>query len=240
MFVYGVAAGPSDKFETVCRPSLDRYANGPVLVRRGQVSIFPAYNSLLQDAAGRDDLEGVVLLHDDVELRADLEPELRDCFADPTVGLVGVVGARTDGFVWSDGERKGKTSDSAYSYDYGTERAEVDAVDGLLLALSPWAVRTLRFDETSFRGFHGYDRDICSQVKAAGRRVLVADLPVHHHSKPPEVFSAGYLRAQATWEAKWLTGRSRLAARARLGKLAIKDSRVGPSVSRVRRKLIRP
>ena len=44
---------------------------------------------------------------------------------------------------------------------------EVDTVDGFVLALSPWAVRNVRFDE-SLGQLHGYDFDFCLQVRAAG------------------------------------------------------------------------
>ena len=37
---------------------------------------------------------------------------------------------------------------------------EVDTVDGFVLALSPWAVRNVRFDE-SLGQLHGYDFDFC-------------------------------------------------------------------------------
>ena len=50
-------------------------------------------------------------------------------------------------------------------------------VDGFLLVLSPWAVRTLRFDE-ALRLDLGYDVDFCRQVREAGRKVVAADLRV--------------------------------------------------------------
>ena len=53
--------------------------------------------------------------------------------------------------------------------------AEVEVVDGFLLVLSPWAVRNVRFDETLGLG-HGFDFDYCRQVRAAGRKVVAADL----------------------------------------------------------------
>jgi hypothetical protein len=59
----------------------------------------------------------------------------------------------------------------------------VGGIDGVLIAMSAWAVRELRFDE-SFGGLlHGYDFDICAQARAAGRKVTTADLRLlHHHS----------------------------------------------------------
>ena len=45
---------------------------------------------------------------------------------------------------------------------------EVDALDGFLLVLSPWAVRTCA-STRPYTGL-GYDVDVCLQARAAGRR----------------------------------------------------------------------
>ena len=59
---------------------------------------------------------------------------------------------------------------------------EVDAVDGALLVLSPWAVRNVRFDESLMMNF-GFDLDYCRRVRAAGRRVVTADVrAIYHHA----------------------------------------------------------
>ena len=61
-------------------------------------------------------------------------------------------------------------------------QGEVDTVDGFVLALSPWAVPNVRFDESLGR-LHGYDFDFCLQVRAPGRKVVTADFRViHNHS----------------------------------------------------------
>ena len=58
--------------------------------------------------------------------------------------------------------------------------AEVDVVDGFLLVLSPWAVRNLAFEEALWAG-HGFDFDFCQKARAAGRKVMTADLRVIQH-----------------------------------------------------------
>ena len=55
------------------------------------------------------------------------------------------------------------------------QTGEVDSIDGFVMVLSPWAVRELRFDE-SLGKLHGYDFDICMQARAAGKKVVTADL----------------------------------------------------------------
>ena len=51
-----------------------------------------------------------------------------------------------------------------------------------MLALSPWVVRNVRFDE-SLGQLHGYDFDFCLQVREAGKKVVTADFQAIHHHK---------------------------------------------------------
>ena len=46
---------------------------------------------------------------------------------------------------------------------------EVDSIDGIVMVLSPWAVRELRFDE-SLGTLHGYDFDFCCRRAPPARR----------------------------------------------------------------------
>jgi GT2 family glycosyltransferase len=78
---------------------------------------------------------------------------------------------------------------------------EVDAVDGILLVLSPWAARELRFDEAFSQVFHGYDVDLCFQARERGRRVIVEQLEVVHHTL--DVRSMGWVQADVLWQRKW-------------------------------------
>jgi hypothetical protein len=79
----------------------------------------------------------------------------------------------------------------------------VESVDGLLLVLSPWAVRELRFDETLRRNW-GHDVDFCRQARAAGRRVVTADLRVIDHH-PLELVDemAVWVDAHVDLASKW-------------------------------------
>lgn len=168
-------------------------------------SIFAAYNEALDHFAAVGDLEALVLLHDDVELlQDDFCARVRVALADPAVAIVGAVGARdVRSLAWWDGELAGAVTETRGRVDHGFARPEVEAVDGLLLVLSPWAVRHLRFDAATFTGFHGYDVDLCLQARAAGRTVQVADLPVLHHTKGGLGDAAAWHRADAALRAKW-------------------------------------
>ena len=86
------------------------------------------------------------------------------------------------------------------------QTGEVDTVDGFVLALSPWVVRNVRFDE-SLGLLHGYDFDFCLQVRAAGRKVVTADFRVvHHHSlelvSNPETWLAAHMRVAEKWDGR--------------------------------------
>lgn len=183
-------------------------------------TIFRTYNLLLDAAAQQDDLEALVLVHPHAELTdSDFVPKLRAVLAsDENIAIVGAVGARavTDLAWWTGEPVGGQRVEHRWSeYGGGTRRTldwvdtlaaapgDVDAVDGFLMVLSAWAVRNLRFDEALGLG-HGYDVDICLQARAAGRRVVVADIGLIHHRgleliSDLELWSEAHVRMAQKW-----------------------------------------
>jgi hypothetical protein len=186
VFVYGVCAGPSGRFEQVAKPAILKIdPQARILVRHSQSSIHAAYNSILMEAESLDGIEGLVLLHDDTVIEdPDIEGKLREVFADPAVGIIGVVGGGPHPRMqWWEGERHGYVRDNQQGIlDFGGGVHDVHTVDGLFIALSRSALR-LRFDEDRYHGFHGYDAEICAQARAAGLRVVVAQVDVYHDNK---------------------------------------------------------
>lgn len=208
-FVFGCCAGASGKFEDIALPAIARHHPGvPVLVRRGQRTIAAAYNSILDEAAVRFPGSAVVLLHDDTEL---LAPDLGvaiDRFADnPSIGVLGCVGGRHRSVMtWWRGERFGRAIDNQGDRDFGGGFHEVDTVDGLLLVLAPDVASVSRFDERRYRGFHGYDADICAQLRAQGRSIVVDDVRVKHHTKVDAYGNfTDFHHAALTWQLKWVS-----------------------------------
>jgi hypothetical protein len=188
VIVYGICIGSEEKYSTFCAPYLAAFVESSnVIESRGNDSIFIAYNAVLDQVAARPGVEALVLLHEDLELvPSDFEEQIRRHFQDPDVAIIGAIGGRgVQGVRWSQAhERFGRMPDSFNgANDFGGGTHEVDIVDGCLLALSPWAVANLRFDSRRFKGFHAYDADICMQARAAGKKVIVADLPAFHHTK---------------------------------------------------------
>lgn len=187
-------------------------------------SIARSYNLMLDRAVAHPGLEAVVLVHQDAEI-ADRSfcRKLRAVFADPAVGVAGCVGAvGASTMAWWEGSvtwdqfaccypELGGTDLPALSWNGETipqhaPLGEVDTLDGFMLALSPWAARNLRFDET-LDIVHGYDFDLCTQVRAAGRKVLSADFHVEHHHPldlvtDPEAWSEAHMRVAEKWDGR--------------------------------------
>lgn len=170
-----------------------------------QTSIHKAYNEALEHFAAADGLEALVLMHEDVEILAeDFCDRVRAVLADDGVAICGPVGARgITGLDWWEGEVAGRIGETRGLLDKGFDPPDVDGLDGLMLVLSPWAVRELRCDDVTYTGFHAYDLDLCFAARAAGRRVVVADLPVMHYTKTGFGDQEAWLAADAAFKRKW-------------------------------------
>jgi hypothetical protein len=187
-------------------------------------SIFRSYNLILDRAAALEDLEALVIVHQDAEI---VDPAfaatVRRALQDPDVGVVGAAGAiGVRSIAWWEGS----TTWASFTHRYGelgggeiqafawgheplpayAHTGEVDTVDGFVLCLSPWVVRNVRFDE-SLGQLHGYDLDFCLQVREVGRKVVTADLKVvHHHSldlvSNPDTWIAAHIAIADKWEGR--------------------------------------
>jgi Glycosyltransferase like family len=206
VIAFAVCIGSRETYERHCRPGLAAHG-GPdsPLAEIETDSIFSGYNEALDAFAPYPDLEALVLLHEDVAIHdPDLGAKIRRRLTDPSIAVIGAIGARrVRSLCWWEGEMHGRVSESRGLIDHGGGCHDVDTVDGLLMVLSPWAVRTLRFDESRFHGFHGYDVDFCLQAGASGRRVVVDDLLVHHHTRGGIGDGASFWRADQTLRRKW-------------------------------------
>jgi glycosyl transferase family 2 len=206
MIAFAVCVGNREAFERYGRPGLAGYGDvDSPLAEIDTDSIFAGYNEALEAFAGFPDLEALVLLHEDVALQ---DPQfcakVRRRLQDPSIAVLGAIGARrVRSLCWWEGEIHGRVSETRGVIDHGGGCHEVEAVDGLLMVLSPWAVRHLRFDAERFHGFHGYDVDFCFQARAEGRRVMVDELFVHHHTRGGIGDGGDFWRADATLRRKW-------------------------------------
>ena len=224
MIAFGCPITNGRLYEQYARAGIELAAepDSEVIAHQSGSSIFRAYNTMMDLAAKHDDLEALVLLHQDAEIvDPDFCRKIRDALRDPEVAIVGCAGAIAprniswwEGLVtWASfthryeemggGEVPGLSWHGDRVPSYATT-GEVDAVDGLIIVMSPWAVRELRFDET-LGMLHGYDLDICLQARAAGKKVVTTDFrAIHHHSLDligdQEAWVSAHMRIAEKWE----------------------------------------
>jgi len=226
LIAFGIAITKVDQYERYAQPGIELAAEpgSEVIAHQSMGSVFRNYNLILDQASQLPELEALVLLHQDTELvDRDFGDKVREVLRDPDVGLIGcagAVGVRSiawwEGAVtwasfihryqeWGGGDLPALTWDREDIPPFA-KLGEVDSIDGFVMVLSPWAVRELRFDET-LGMLHGYDFDFCCQVRAAGKKVVTADLrAIHHHSleliNDPEGWIATYVRLIEKWDGK--------------------------------------
>lgn len=196
MIAFGVSISGAASYRRYAQPGirLASEADSETFAFSAIEPVGRTYNLILDAAGRRDDLEALVLVHPHTEITdPQLCAKLRRALADPDVAVVGAAGAiGVRDLGWWDGtvfsaplvHRYGECGGGELPAFGWAERrdppAEVETVDGQLLALSPWAVRNVRFDEALVLG-HGFDLDYCLQVRSAGRKAVVADLRAVHH-----------------------------------------------------------
>jgi hypothetical protein len=215
--VYARAAEPG--FRLAAEPDSEIVANAAA------GSLFRSYNLILDMVAERQDLEALVLVHQDAEIvDRGFCAKVREALKDPDVGVVGCVGAiDVRNIAWWEGSVTWASFTHRYGEHGGGEvpsltwlerdrpgfarTGVVDTLDGFVLALSPWAVRNLRFDEGLGSQIHGYDLDFCLQIREAGKKVVTADLKVvHHHSlelvTDTDVWINAHIKMAEKWEGR--------------------------------------
>jgi Glycosyltransferase like family len=223
MIVFATAITKPDEYERFAKPGihLAREPDSEVITQEAAGSIFRNYNLILEEAGEREDLEALVLVHQDAEIvDPDFCPKIRRALSDPEVGVVGCVGAiGVRSIAWWEGSvtwasfvhRHGRPGEEFPSLSWDPDDmppyarlGEVDTVDGFVMGLSPWTVRNIRFDEELGQLLHGYDFDFCLQVREAGRKVVTADLRVvHNHSLELANDPEGWVTAHMTVAEKW-------------------------------------
>ncbi len=221
MIAFGSSMTSPEVYDRIARPGIERAVedDSPVFALQAAGSIFRSHNVILDQAAGLEGLEALVLIHQDAEIiDGDLCAKARAALSDPAVGVAGPVGAvGVRSLAWWEGSVT--WASSGYRYDEAgadevsllsfngsapqPRTGEVEVVEGVLLVLSPWVVRNVRFDE-SLGQLHGYDVDLCLQVREAGRKVVTADLRVrHHHSLDFVLDTDTWVDAHMALAEKW-------------------------------------
>jgi hypothetical protein len=224
VIAFGCAITKRDDYREYAEPGIRLVAepDSEVFAFESAGTIFRNYNLLINQVADRDDVEALVLLHQDAEIvDPDFCEKIREALQDPEVALVGCAGAiGVRSIAWWEGAVTWASFTHRYKELGGGEVAgltwdrdkipsharlgEVDMLDGFVMAMSPWALRNLRFDESLGQPLHGYDFDVCMQAHAAGRKVVTADFRViHHHSLDLISEVEGWIEAHMRLAKKW-------------------------------------
>ena len=219
MIAFGISIPDPAPYLEYAKPGLDRVSepDSVVLAFSSVGTAGRSLNLLLDAAAELDDLEALVLVHPFTQLD---DPgfcdAVRGAFADPEVAVAGCAGASgVRSIAWWEGRASvgdvvlryvdhGGGEQPAYPWlDPEPPPQVVDTIDGCVMALSPWAVRNVRFDE-ALRYGHGYDLDYCLQARAAGRTVttLATRVVVHRSLDLVEDWDT-WLEAHMQLAAKW-------------------------------------
>ncbi len=231
MIIFASAVTDPDVFERCAQAGVRRLQEAEpeieMIVFASMGSLFRNYNLIIDKVRERDDIddvEGLVLIHQDAEIQdPEFTTKIRAALADPEVAIVGCAGAvDVRSIAWWEGSITWASFTHRYdelgggeipAFSWATEKkppfaqlGEVDSIDGFVMALSPWTIQNLRFDE-SLGKIHGYDFDACMQVRSAGKKVVTADLQVvHHHSlrliEDVESWITAYMRVAEKWDDK--------------------------------------
>ena len=206
-FAYGCCVGSWERFNDYVLPHVPDGSR--VYATSGQTSITQAYNGILaattRAGARRSDFEGLILVHDDLELYdLNAEEKFRRALVLPGVEVVGVAGGQS-GISWWDHDPLGHQFIDTGLIDFGVREGDVRYLEGSVMVLSPWVIDNLSFDE-NFEHWHGYE-EIATRVVEAGRRAYVADVSTHHHTylgrfRTPTSASE-WTQADAYYQRKW-------------------------------------
>jgi Glycosyltransferase like family len=215
VIAFGCPILSEETYHQRAAPAIERLREPDTLVieKRGYDSIQQPFNEILDEASQAADLEAVVLLHEDTEIRAgNLFEVIRWHLRDPRIGVIGAVGgAGVRDSVWWSYKLFGwclipRISPLLYFHTTGAH--EVDVIDGYLMIVTAPAARRVRFDERHKEYFHGYDVDFCFRARARGFKVIVDDIDTRHWSVGgPSVdprFGPSYAAFNRSWDpSRW-------------------------------------
>ena len=156
------------------------------------------YNQAI-DAALSTDVDCLILVHDDVQLKENPIPMLEQMF--DTYDLVGVAGTDTiklespalwhlmgggfgGGHLHGCVDHKVQELYSSWTNttNFGPVPHQAVMIDGVFMVLSRKIMENLRFDETNPAKFHFYDLSYSLSAHLAGFKVGVADIRILHES----------------------------------------------------------
>ena len=168
-------------------------------------SIFSAYN----EGVKRSKYEVLCFMHDDIIFKTkDWGISVMKRFKSSNLGAIGVAGspyyAILPGAWWSGGYIcQSIYGEQELAYQSKHDNAlPVVVIDGLWFCVRKSLFSMIRFDDTTFNGFHYYDMDISLQIQQNGYKLLnVYDISIQHSSgKLDTIWLSNALLLQKKWE----------------------------------------
>jgi glycosyltransferase involved in cell wall biosynthesis len=188
-------------FENCLLKSLILKDEDELIVIENAGSIAEGYNTGIDKAKNKIKcfIHHDIIVTNPILLRMNL---IAYCMDD--IGMVGIIGSKTDASPWWEGQCIGSVVDTRNGILYFNDGKEFCLhLDGLMLA----TYQNVRFDE-SIPGFHLYDQDICKQMAQKGKKnFCVKDgyrMITHFTSTPTDTSKInGYAEAMEIYKQKW-------------------------------------
>ena len=188
-----------ESFETI---SIDNSNN--------RLSIFGAYNQGVKQAKG----DILMFMHDDIVFRTQNWGQvIAKSLEDMQTGVVGVLGGHiidetsvswtSSGFYSGQVIQVANGTTTTYNHNEAGLGNTVIALDGMLLAMRKelFDKETLKWDSSTYNGFHFYDLDICMQAVSQGYQVKAVPILLEHRSLG--AFNQSFYDSCRAFHQKW-------------------------------------
>tara|TARA_R110002051_G_scaffold262627_2_gene322485 strand:+ start:2159 stop:2812 length:654 start_codon:yes stop_codon:yes gene_type:complete len=191
--------------------------NTVVFKQNNKQSLQKIYNKAI-DFALQEDVERLVLVHDDVILENYSEQKLDKLFEKfDVIGCAGTTEVRLKppvlwhlmGGGFGSGNLYGAVAhgseDRKHMTAFGEYPKRVVLLDGVFLAIHRRVFKKIRFDEDCPSKWHFYDVDYSMQCHKAGFKLGVGDILITHNSPGLTSFTAEFNEGQEWFLDKWKT-----------------------------------
>ena len=188
-----------------------------VFKENNKESLHKVYNKAI-DFAIQEDIENLVLVHDDVILENYSEEKLNTLFNKfDVIGVAGTTQVKLQspalwhimGGGFGSGNLHGAVAHGnekeKHMTPFGTYPKRVVLLDGVFLAISRKVFKKIRFDESCPSKWHFYDLDYTMQCHKAGFKLGVGDILITHNSPGLTSFTEEFNKGQEWFLQKWKT-----------------------------------
>tara|TARA_R100001594_G_scaffold93676_1_gene127917 strand:+ start:632 stop:1276 length:645 start_codon:yes stop_codon:yes gene_type:complete len=188
-----------------------------VFKENNKESLHKVYNKAI-DFAIQEDVENLVLVHDDVILENYSEEKLNTLFNKfDVIGVAGTTQVKLQspalwhimGGGFGSGNLHGAVAHGnekeKHMTPFGTYPKRVVLLDGVFLAISRKVFKKIRFDESCPSKWHFYDLDYTMQCHKAGFKLGVGDILITHNSPGLTSFTEEFNKGQEWFLQKWKT-----------------------------------